>query len=246
MRILRRAEELDEIKELERQEAEIERELERRKREAGTPLRTIPGLPETTTIPEPQPEIVTRPGRRTFPIEIPQPEIEFPPQSPQRIPETPGEISEPRLPKKFPTSEPAPAPAAIPGGRPRLAQILIDNASDRLTFGQPATNPVNRNLTRLQTSTVPSFQIGSITGAGLSPQLALNPQPELNRRRRCKKCKEDEIRDKCFKGLYTESAGDIDYKEWQEIDCVTGRDVKKPKALQDAEIIEFPKLKKRT
>lgn len=60
----------------------------------------------------------------------------------------------------------------------------------------------------------------------------LNPQAQpKEQRKRCKKCKEDKPRKRCYRKLVKEATKPKDDKayRWQRIDCKTGENIRKPK-----------------
>lgn len=237
--IVRRALE-NQAKEEER-ERRAERQLEERRRGRLEPLPEIT-FPDPFELPEPQtqPEIVVAPDLPTLPdirpaVPEPLPDIVELPGISDPLPEI---LVEPQIEIPTPTI-PVPAPA-----RTRVLEVVTPTIFDLPLFGPQIVQPVRRVIESLPSPTepltpintpVPSLPVpGVATGLVPStvpfPEAEPQPQPEgttgecVCPPRRCDD-EVDEPRVECFKGLYREGPLETDFTQWQEIDCLTGREL---------------------
>ncbi len=171
-------------------------------------------------------------------------EIEFP--LPGTLPsQVPSPIGEP-----LPIEIPIPSPLAAPVEFPNPGQFEIENPlqlpglspfqfplDDPFSVGDPLTgveprsvpSPVPQPGAGVDPSVAP-FSFDQPTGqpAGFTaPQTAPAPTGETVDRCKPRTCEDEleEPRVECFKGLYREGVLGTDFTAWQQIDCLTGREI---------------------
>jgi hypothetical protein len=187
--------------------------------EFPSPSRTSPR--PTTDQPAPvRPEFEIAPG--VIPAAQPAP-----PAIPSPVPVTspvvqpfPGQFESPS-----PFGLPSPAPSIFP--QPLTSFFIGDLLERAIPFESP--------LTTSEVATVPSTGTGTGTGiaipiadAGIQPLLQTQTQFQ-QAQTECKprKCDDemDEPRTECMKGLYREGFFDTEFVPWNEIDCLTGKEL---------------------
>jgi len=224
------------------------RAIKLRHRVAGLPAGQTsgaPGSPQAVPVPGEAPSVPSVPGS----VPIPEPDIEpIAIPEPVAVPDIFPDVGPVIAPGTAPQTAPAPAPVLLPApavglptggfGVPQTAQQAFPSFFTA-TPSAPATPGINfrrivrKRLTRLQEQVV-DFEVGKIELP--SPQAVPQTDPA---KRRCKPCKEDnpKPREKCMKGIYYEGPldTDVDFREWAEVDCQTGRELPKR-----SNVIDFP------
>lgn len=204
-------------------EAIIERELRKKLLRAEKKVRALESAPETLEIPEvePPPAPLRRIAPEIFPDVFPATTTPFPVPSPVPI-EVPGPVA-PTVPRPAPVPLPAPLPFPVPRTFPLGLPAPLPIFFPRFT---PVGDP--QLLTPFQSTPLPSPGTGPTSQFAFSPDPRLQPQlsPQTDPEQRCKRrCDDRENRTQCFKGLFRESTSSIDFTDWQEVDCITGRDI---------------------
>lgn len=167
----------------------------------------------------------------------------LPALSPQRLPAVIPDIF-PQVPAPFPVTVPSPlgvpGPVAptLPSTPPQPLPTPLPLPTQRpFPIGSPLQLPVFDPL--FSPVGDPDLLTGidptplTFAGPGTSPQFSFTPDPRLQPQLdpqtnpdRCKRrCDDRENRTQCFKGLFRESTSSIDFTDWQEVDCISGRDI---------------------
>ncbi len=227
-------------RELDEQEAELERLRERRRAMQDASEPTIAPAPELLPYYDyPMlPPLIARPTR---PVRVDAPTIPQlePMVLPEIAPPRPG-IFEP-LPQIFPlpavappTVRPVPAPVqpfpvqfpqpVVPGTRPLLLPFTLP----QLPFAQPLPIPA---LPTVPTLPLPGLGLTPFDVTGLPSRFAApDTSPKGGTKRGSCECpdtrtKQKKKRGECAKGFYRERAGKIVYTPWAKIDCISGREL---------------------
>jgi hypothetical protein len=122
-----------------------------------------------------------------------------------------------------------------PFGLPSLAPSVSPSPLTSFFVGDllDSLNPFAQPLTGIEAASVPSTVIGAgtaipIAESGIQPLLQTQTQFQ-NAQTECKprQCDDelDEPRTECFKGLYKEGIFDTSFVAWNEIDCLTGKEL---------------------
>lgn len=178
-------------------------------------------LPESVPLPREVPLEITfptiSPAPLPFPLSTPGPlAIPSPVPAPVNFP-NPGQFETPN-----PFGQPSPTPFEFP------TQFPFPFAEP---FPSPLTTP--EPLSVPSPGAQPDFQAIPDTGASTRPTAFTSPRtapaPTANTVDRCppRTCEDelDEPRAECFKGLYREGVLDTDFTAWQQIDCLTGKEI---------------------
>ena len=176
-------------------------------------------------------------------------QVEIPPQTPGiqfevepiAEPVAPPVVEPVGDPVPDPVADPLPDPGALPPpsippgfGVPSVPGLPTNPLPppNPIVFSPrtPKRDPVGDlfDLTPRQPGGVPSEGPRSFApGEVIFPNPQPNPQPAQRRCRPCPREEEPKPRDKCMKGLYREGFldNDVDFTEWVEIDCITGREL---------------------
>lgn len=199
-------------------------------------VRALEQAPETFEQPIGDP--LPAPAPRTAPVAIPgrisPTTVPFPVVLPSPI-SVPGPIA-PTLPAPAPTPVPAPVgvptPRTLPVGLPFELPVFFPRFTP---VADPITTPIGDPLlTPFEGTPVPSPAPGPTSQFAFAPDPRLAPQAQQDPDERCRrKCRDDEIRTQCFKGLYRETTRSTEFTEWTEIDCITGQEIATPSVLRD-------------
>lgn len=192
--------------------------------------RPIPEITVTATRAEQLRGALKIPPYPTFTPFDPPP-LEVTPPLPLEVPLSPPEMFPDLAPPPAPTSPPQefpePGPGAVPFSPPGAVPFrLPERGPGIIPFRQPGDFPkpdLRRNpLTRRQRRRVGSITFQPFAGAQLSPEAQADTA-----RKRCKKCKEDKPRTRCYRKMVKESRmpkNDTEFR-WAEISCRTGREI---------------------